>query len=54
MASSEHSNEKYNVLVSLDSFRNAVKSDGITIDLPNFIVAYKELVKLESKHKSFF
>ena len=43
MSSSD--NSEYNVMAALNSFRNAVKSDGITIDLVKFIIAYKELVK---------
>ena len=38
---------EYNVMVSLMSFKSAIKSDGFTIDLPKFIIAYKELVKWE-------
>jgi hypothetical protein len=45
MTTNASENNEYNVIVALNSFKNAVKSDGITIDLPKFIIAYKELVR---------
>ncbi len=39
------SDGEYNVMVALKCFNNCVCSDGITIDLPKFIIAYKELIK---------
>jgi hypothetical protein len=45
MTTNASENNDYNVIIALNSFKNAVKNDGITIDLPKFIIAYKELVK---------
>lgn len=35
----------YNVMKALNAFKNAMRNDGVSIDLAKFIVAYKELVK---------
>lgn len=43
--STTHNEEGYNVVNALNAFKNAIKADGVTIDLPKFIIAYKELVK---------
>ena len=42
MTSSE---EAFNVLTSLDLFKKSLRKDGTTIDLKDFVSAYKSLVK---------
>jgi hypothetical protein len=37
--------DAYNVITSLHAFKNCIRSDGFTIDLQKFIIAYKELIK---------
>lgn len=42
----EHSKEEpYNSVNVLNSFKNCIMSDGVTIDMVKFLDAYKELVK---------
>ncbi len=43
--STQASDGEYNVMIALKCFNNCVCGDGITIDLPKFIIAYKELIK---------
>lgn len=37
--------EGYNVTKALNAFKNALRNDGVSVDLAKFVVAYKELVK---------
>ena len=48
-------NTGYDVMRVMSAFKNCVRSDGVTIDMNKFILAYKELVKSfdDFKHAYF-
>lgn len=37
--------DKYNIIIALEAFKNCVDKDGTTIYTVKFITAYKEIIK---------
>ena len=39
------SQDGYNVITALNKFKACIREDEVTIDLPKFVIAYREFVK---------